>query len=584
MQKAFQVVAFFTAFCCALLGGCGAKHEHQFDAKVLEEKYLKTEATCEMAAQYYYSCSCGAKGEEVFNDGKKLSHDYTAKIEDPQYLKEAANCQHGTVYYTSCSMCGKKYTSNTFTTEGLGEHNYSQENTNAHYLKSEATFEENAVYYKSCICGQRGEETFVGEKLREYTDEEKLEYLPTSLTVTLYDPENCIYGFTYNTRNKPLRPVIQVTEKDELSENGEARIEEYIATETEEFSYTTDDRTFSYYIVKAEVQLEPSTSYTYRAYDKYVDVGTEMATLETKDTKSTAFSFAHVSDSQVSDSTGAYFASVLSQIVGKNDFILHTGDVVETSKYESEWKDMLHSNFKYLSKIPMMAISGNHETTYKNGFHETFKHFNNKIPTQASTKLGYFYSFIYGNAKFIMLNTNDLTGNKLQDEQYNWLLNELQNNDCDWTIVAMHNPMYSIGKYGSDSSKNAICLALRSQLKGIFAEYGVDIVLQGHDHAISRTYPIDGNGNIKSETWETVGDVKYSVDPSGVIYVMNGPAGNQVRGAVEGYAAALYTYAQTSKPCSWAEFEINGNTLTVTVQYTDAGKVYEYQKWGIQKS
>ena len=78
---------------------------------------------------------------------------------------------------------------------------------------------------------------------------------------------------------------------------------------------------------------------------------------------------------------------------------------------------MLDDNFAYLSRIPVMAISGNHETTYNTrGVAETFKHFHNAIPTQASTNLGYFYSFIYGDVKFIMLNTNDLTQNKLKAE------------------------------------------------------------------------------------------------------------------------------------------------------------------------
>ena len=106
MKKMRRIAAVITAFCSVLLVGCGAKHNHQFSCKVAEEKYLKTEATCETAAQYYYSCSCGAKGEETFKDGKRRNHDYTAKVEDAKYLKEAANCQQGAVYYTSCSMCG----------------------------------------------------------------------------------------------------------------------------------------------------------------------------------------------------------------------------------------------------------------------------------------------------------------------------------------------------------------------------------------------------------------------------------------------------------------------------------------------
>lgn len=62
-------------------------------------------------------------------------------------------------------------------------------------------------------------------------------------------------------------------------------------------------------------------------------------------------------------------------------FFLHTGDIVEWSKYESYWKYMLDYNSQYLMSYPLMAISGNHETSYRNGSNELFKHFNYNIPT-----------------------------------------------------------------------------------------------------------------------------------------------------------------------------------------------------------
>ena len=55
----------------------------------------------------------------------------------------------------------------------------------------------------------------------------------------------------------------------------------------------------------------------------------------------------------------------------------------------------------------------------------------------------------------------------------------------------MHNPMYSVGKRGSDPGKKSVALSLAEQLNGLFAKYKVDIVLQGHDHMVSRTYPLD---------------------------------------------------------------------------------------------
>ena len=411
----------------------------------------------------------------------------------------------------------------------------------------------------------------------DFTEEELKGYTPTSLTMSLYDTENSVYGFTYNTRIEPIKPVIQIQKGNVLTND----CEEYEVSVESASSYDDNSAPMGYYIAKAEIALEKNTTYSYRAYDKAVGVGTEVVTFTTKDTTATAFKFAHVGDSQGS---GAKFGNVLNNLSDEMDFLVHTGDVVENSKLESQWTDMLNGNFEYLSKLPVMAISGNHETTYKNGSNETYKHFNNNIPTQESTLKGYFYSFVYGNVKFIMLNTNDLTDSKLKDEQYNWLVNELENNECTWTIVAMHNPMYSVGKYGSDPERNTICLSLREQLQGLFAEYGVDIVLQGHDHAISRTKALDGQGNAQEETLETINGIEYSVDPSGVIYVMNGPAGEQSREPFEGADTSLYEYAEGSNACSWAEITIDGDMLLIEVKYYQDAKVKTYYSWGIKKT
>ena len=399
------------------------------------------------------------------------------------------------------------------------------------------------------------------------------DYMPTSLTVSFYDVAENIYGFTFNTLRKSIEPVIKI------KKTGEEQWKEYAMTTVQEYSYD-DTKKITSYISKAEIKLEENTSYTYYAYDKGMGLGTAETTLQTKSSNADKFMFAHLSDSQEGPEQ---FGRVLGQIVDHADFMIHTGDVVETSKYEYEWKEMLDGNYKDVTRIPIMAISGNHETTYKAGSNETFKHFNHMIPAQESTTLGYFYSYVYGNVKFIMLNTNDLTSDTLKAEQYDWLINELENNTCKWTIVSMHNPMYSAGAYGSDSSRNGVAVALQGQLQSIFAQYDVDLVLQGHDHVISRTYPINASGKVTKESIQTIGGVEYSTNPAGVIYLENGPSGSQTRTTYSGYNSTLYKYAQSSNAASWAEIEVDGDSLVVTVKWHDGTNVNVYQKWGIIK-
>ena len=420
-------------------------------------------------------------------------------------------------------------------------------------------------------------------------DEENIKYYqPTSLTMNFYDTAASSYGFTWNTEFKPLEPVIQICEGKSFDET---KCTEYTATVKAE-SVAMPGITYIY-ICKAEVPLKQNKTYTYRAFDKGAGVGSETATFNTADFKANSFELVHVSDSQVAYEgddhsaigTGDYFTDTLKGIFkSKPDFMIHTGDFVEYSQYETYWKNMLNTNSKYLMQLPIMAISGNHETTYRAGSNEIFKHFNNKIPEQASTKRGYYYSFEYGNAKFIMLNTNNTVTSGIEAEQYNWLINELKTNNKKWTIVAMHNPMYSVGKYGADPSKNSISLALRSQLTGLFGEYKVDLVLQGHDHAYSKTYPIDEFGGADlSPTYKTENGVKYTVNPNGTIYSMHGPAGNQNRSPYE-VKKNIFEFGEKSKVNSWAEIKVENDRLTVRIKYYENGTVNTFDSYGIIKN
>ncbi len=400
-------------------------------------------------------------------------------------------------------------------------------------------------------------------------------YKPTSVTVTMYDTQDSVYGFTFNTVCKPLCPVIRIKKQDDGAWT-EYPFESYEANTVDE-----NGQDVSYYISKVKVPLERNSVYSYFVLDKGVDIGTAETTIRTNDCNKKAFCFAHVGDSQEGPQE---FRNVLSRIYEKMDFLIHTGDFVQRTKYEYQWTEMLDGSYPYISSIAIMPIGGNHEARYGHsaGKYEIEKHFNNRLPIEQSTELGCFYSFEYGDVKFIMINTNDLENSSLKADQYNWLIKELKENKSRWTIVSMHNPIYSVGQYGADPERNGIARALKEQLVGVFAEYGVDVVLQAHDHAISRTLPISGNGMPMNETVETVNDIEYSIKPNGVIYLMNGPTGTQTRIPVK-IDEAIYKYAERSNAASWAEFFIDGDTLTFEVKWLDGENERTYYKWGIKK-
>ena len=68
---------------------------HEYNQKVVDNKYLKSPATCTTPATYYYSCVCGAVGTETFTDGEAKGHTFSDQwsYNEIQHWR-AATCEH----------------------------------------------------------------------------------------------------------------------------------------------------------------------------------------------------------------------------------------------------------------------------------------------------------------------------------------------------------------------------------------------------------------------------------------------------------------------------------------------------------
>ena len=75
-------------------------------------------------------------------------------------------------------------------------------------------------------------------------------YKPTSLTVTMYDTESSVYGFTFNTQEKPLCPVIRIRKE------GDGQWSEHPFRSYEAATVNKEVQDETYYVSKAEVALE----------------------------------------------------------------------------------------------------------------------------------------------------------------------------------------------------------------------------------------------------------------------------------------------------------------------------------------
>lgn len=81
-------------------GGTVIKDQHTFDRQVAEGAFLSASATCTDPAQYWYSCSCGARGTETFASGGPLGHAWASTSVVPP-----TETEQGYTIYT-CDRCG----------------------------------------------------------------------------------------------------------------------------------------------------------------------------------------------------------------------------------------------------------------------------------------------------------------------------------------------------------------------------------------------------------------------------------------------------------------------------------------------
>ena len=148
---------------------------------------------------------------------------------------------------------------------------------------------------------------------------------------------------------------------------------------------------------------------------------------------------------------------------------------------------------------------------------EYMKHFNLTKP---------YYSFDFQNVHFLAMSTarNTIIPYLLGSDQYNFVNADLdsasKNKNIDWIVV------YSFRSFYSSNTTHPGLDELQDIYHPLFEKYGVDVVLQAHNHNYQRTYPLAYNPKnpskpiiINNETEEYRGSQK------GPIFVTAGTGG-----------------------------------------------------------
>ena len=223
--------------------------------------------------------------------------------------------------------------------------------------------------------------------------------------------------------------------------------------------------------------LEPATLYAYRVGDGY-STWSEWFHFRSASRQAEPFTFIYFGDAQNS------ILSLWSRTIRaayseapRAHLMLHAGDLVNRAESDREWGEWFAAGSFIHAMMPAIPVAGNHEYSTVDDERRLSHHWR---PTFALPENGppgleesVYWLDVQG-VRFVVLNSNERLG-----EQAKWLDGVLQTNPNRWTVVTHHYPLFSSAK-GRDNQ------ALRELFKPRYDEYGVDLVLQGHDHSYGR--------------------------------------------------------------------------------------------------
>ncbi len=263
--------------------------------------------------------------------------------------------------------------------------------------------------------------------------------------------------------------------------------------------------------------LEPNTTYYYRVGSKTKQAFSEVGSFTTAP-REDAFSLISLSDADAGDISAMTLAQSTLQAaqmaVPEAAFILHGGDM--TGGKRTDWQYFYYLNQDTLMNTLIAPAAGEYDA---DGFTDYFN----------VGDTGY-YSFDYANVHFAVLNTNEDGNQCISDTQLAWLRDDValaRENGAEWIILNTHKGPYTSGSHAQDEEIQG----LREVLLPIIDELKIDLVIQGHDHILGRTYAVkDGKVTGKTAYTEMVNGKRfeYSVDPDGTIYMMPGTSGRKI--------------------------------------------------------
>jgi len=227
--------------------------------------------------------------------------------------------------------------------------------------------------------------------------------------------------------------------------------------------------------------LAPATLYAYRVGDG--ETWSEWYHFRTAADVAAPFSFIYFGDAQ--NEVRSMWSRVIRQAYSSLPdaaFMLHAGDLINNSTSDFEWGEWHAAGGWVNGSLPSIATPGNHEyegVRLSPQWRPQFA-FPPNGPQGADELRETVYYVDYQGVRIISLDTQLMLTPERTALQADWLRGVLSDNPNRWTIITHHYPMFAAaeGRTGFPP--------LNQQIRPLYEELGVDLVLQGHDHTYAR--------------------------------------------------------------------------------------------------
>lgn len=322
--------------------------------------------------------------------------------------------------------------------------------------------------------------------------------------------------------------------------------------------------------------LKPNTKYMYRVYNGN---GKKSQVFEFTTQPKGDFTFVLAGDPQIG--AGKFYADrdkwekalgTIKKQVPQMSFLYSLGDQINeyTSKSELEYSGYIER--ENAKGITFATLIGNHDSQ-ANSYSQHFALPN--LQAEGKTEAGSNYYFVYNNTLFIQLNSNNMNTaeHKATIEK---AIEMTKNQKIKWKVVGFHHAIYSAATHANDDD----IIKRRAEYPALMKQYGIDLIVSGHDHVYTRSRMMNGGVAIESERNFTdkskeEGKVpsKY-VNPKGQLYLTaNSASGSKHYDLVE-FKDYMAVRDQHYKP-NFTEVKVTDKSIVATTYETDSLKVVD---------